>query len=150
VFGLRLQDAGGDYVVAAALEDYLREWLGRRAVKDCAVGGGEYAAVAGASEDVGLGAVKHRARVMGAEAAEGEVGFLGGAEQEAGAVVRWISENSKAAHWDFVGLGDYFCWVSGFVFLPIHDEGACCGERAGCAAPYVEAAACDWWSFFSL
>ena len=103
----------------------MRQGLGRRAVQDCAVGGGEYAAVAGAGEDVGLGAVEDGAGVVGAEAAEGDVGFFGGAEEEAGAVVGGIGENFGAADRDFVGLGYYFYWVAGFVFLPIGRQGAC-------------------------
>ncbi len=86
--------------------------------------GGEYAAVAGAGEDVVFGLIEHGAGVMGAEATEGDVGFFGGAEEEAGAVVGGIGENFGAADRDFVGLGDYFYWVAGFVFLPVGDERA--------------------------
>ena len=97
----------------------MREGLGRRAVKDCAVGGGVDAAVAGAGEDVFFRAIKDGAGVMGAEAAEGQVGFCGGAKEEAGAVVGGIGENFGAAYGDFSDLGDYFYWVGRFVFLPI-------------------------------
>jgi hypothetical protein len=121
VFRLRLQEAGGDDVVAAAFQDHSRQGLGRGAVEDCAVGGGVDAAVAGASEDVVLWAVENRAGVMSAEAAEGQVGVFGGAQKEARAVVGGIGENFGAADGDFVGLGDYFFRVAGFVFLPIGD-----------------------------
>ena len=112
-------EAGGEDVVAAAFQDYLRQGLGRRAIEDCAVGGGVDAAVAGAGEDIVLWAIEYRASVMGAEAAEGQVGFCGGAKEEAGAVVGGIGENFRAADGDFAGLGDYFYGVRGFVFLPI-------------------------------
>jgi hypothetical protein len=121
VLRLRLQEAGGDDAVGAALQHYFWEGLGRRAVEDGTVGGGEYSAVAGACEDVVRGLVKHRAGVMGAEAAEGHVGVFGGAEEEAGAVVGGIGENLGAADGDFAGLGDYFFRVAGFVFLPVRD-----------------------------
>jgi hypothetical protein len=103
----------------------LWEGLGRGAVQDCAVGGGEDSAVAGAGEDVVGGLIEHGAGVVGAEAAEGDVGVFGGAEEEAGAVVGGIGENLAAANWDFSCTGDYFYWVGGFVFLPVGDEGAC-------------------------
>jgi hypothetical protein len=93
VFHLRLHEAGGDDVVSAAFEDYLRQRLRRGTVEDGAVGCGEYSAVAGAGEDVVFGTIKNRARVVGAEAAESAVSVFGGAEEEAGAVVGWIGEN---------------------------------------------------------
>jgi hypothetical protein len=149
VFRLGWQEAGGDYVVTAAFENYLWQRLGGRAVEDCAVGGGEYAAVAGAGEDIGLGAVEDRAGVMGAEAAEGDVGFCGGAEEEAGAVVGGIGENFAAAYGDFVGLGDYFSRVPGFVFLPVGCQRADHCQDAGDAEPFVEASAGHRRSLFS-
>ena len=81
--------------------------------------------MAGAGEDVGLGAIEDGAGVVGAEAAEGEVGVFGGAEQEAGAVVGRIGENFGASDRDFSGLGDYFCRESGLVFCPVGGKGAC-------------------------
>jgi hypothetical protein len=149
VFHLGWQEAGGDYVVTAAFEDYLRQWLGGRAVEDCAVGGGEYAAVAGAGEEVGLGAVEDWAGVMGAEAAEGDVGFFGGAEEKAGAVVGGIGENFAASYGDFVGLGDYFSRVPGFAFLPVGCKRADDGQGASDAEPFVEASAGHLRSLFS-
>jgi hypothetical protein len=128
VFGLRNgHEAGGDNVVAATFQDYLRERFGRRAIEDCAVGSRVDTAVAGAGEDVCFGAVKDGAGVVGAEAAEGNVGFRGGAQEEAGAVVGGVDENFGAADGDFVGLGDYFYWVTGFVFLPVGYQRACHG-----------------------
>ncbi len=106
--------------------------------------------MAGAGEDVGLGAVEDWAGVVSAEAAEGDVGVFGGAEQEAGAVVGGVGEDFTAAYRDFSGLGDYFYWVAGFVFLPVGDEGACEGQGAGDAEPFVEAAAGDGGSFVSF
>lgn len=124
--------------------------FGRRAVQDSAVGGGEYAAVARAGEDVVGGLIEHRAGVMGAETAEGDVGVFGGAKEEAGAVVGGIGENFAAAHGNFLGLGDCFYWVAGFVFLPVGGQGACQRENAGCAEPFVEAAAGNRGRFLSL
>ena len=117
-------EAGGDDVVAAAFQDHLRQGLWRRAVEDCAVRGRIDAAVARAGEDVFFGAIEDGAGVMGAEAAEGEVGFCGGAEEEARAVVGGICENFGASDGDFAGLGDDFHWITGFVFFPIGDERA--------------------------
>jgi len=144
------EEAGGDDVVAAAFEDYFGQRLWWWAVENCAVGGGIDAAVAGAGEDVFFGAVEDRAGVMRTEAAEGQVGFRGGAEEEAGAVVGGIGENFGAADGDFVRLRDYFYGVRRFVFLPIGDQRACHGQDAGDAEPYVEAAAGDGGRFFSL
>ena len=53
--------------------------------------------MAGAAEDVLLGAVEDWAAVVCAETTEGEVGFFGWAKQEAGAVVGGIGENFAAA-----------------------------------------------------
>ena len=86
-------EAGGDDVIAAAFQDYLRQGLGRWAIEDGAVGGREHAAVAGACEYVLFGAIENRTGVVGAEAAEGDIGFCGGAEKEARPVVGRISEN---------------------------------------------------------
>jgi len=116
-----------DDVVAAALQDYLWEGFGRWAVEDCAVGGGVDSAVAGAGEDVFFRPIEDRAGVMGAEAAEGDVGFCSGAEEEAGAIVGGVGENFRAADGDFACLRDYFHWVRRFVFLPVGDERACHG-----------------------
>src|SRR5580700_3275270 len=93
VFGLVCHETGRDNVVAATVYGYLGQRFGRRTIEDGAGGRGVDAAVAGAGEDVFLGAVKDGAGVMGAEAAEGQVGFRGGSEQEAGAVVGGIREN---------------------------------------------------------
>jgi hypothetical protein len=128
----------------------LREGFGRGAVQDSAVSGGENAAVAGAGEDVVGGLIKHGAGVMGAEAAERNVGIFGGAKEKAGAVVDGIGENFGAADWDFVGLGDYFCGVAGFEFLPVGDQGACERDDAGDAEPFVETAAGNRGRFLSL
>jgi len=73
-------EAVGDDVVAAAFQDHLWEGFGWGAIQDCAVGGGVDTSVAGAGEDVFVGAIEDRAGVVGAEAAEGQVGFRGGAE----------------------------------------------------------------------
>jgi hypothetical protein len=144
------EEAGGDDVVAAAFEDYFGQRLWWWAVENCAVGGGIDAAVAGAGEDVFFGAVEDRAGVMRTEAAEGQVGFRGGAEEEAGAVVGGIGENFGAADGNFVRLRDYFYGVRRFVFLPIGYQRACHGQDAGDAEPYVEAAAGDSGGFFSF
>ena len=119
MFGLACHEAGRDDVVAASLQGYLRQGFWWRAIQDGAGGGGVDAAVAGAGEDVFFGAVKDGAGVMGAEAAEGQVGFCRGAEQEARAVVGGIGENFGAADGDFSGLGDYFHRIAGFVLLPV-------------------------------
>jgi hypothetical protein len=144
------EEAGGDDVVAAAFEDYFGQRLWWWAVENCAVGGGIDAAVAGAGEDVFFGAVEDRAGVMRTEAAEGQVGFRGGAEEEAGAVVGGIGENFGAADGNFVRLRDYFYGVRRFVFLPIGYQRACHGQDAGDAEPYVEAAAGDGGGCFSF
>ena len=149
MFRLRFDEAGGDDVVAVAFEDYLWERLWWRAVENRAVVGGEDSAVAGAPEDAVRGLVKHRARVVSAETAERYVGVFRGAEEEAGAVVGGIRENLAAADGDFSGLGDYFCWVAGFVFLPVVYQRSYEREGAGGANPFVEAAAGDGGNFFA-
>jgi hypothetical protein len=80
--------------------------------------------VAGTGEDVLLGAVEDWAGVMRAETAEGDVTFFGWTKQEAGAIVGGIGENFAAANGDFVGLGDYFCGVTGCVVSPVGCERA--------------------------
>jgi hypothetical protein len=62
---------------------------------------------------------------MRAQAAEGQIGFGGGAEQEAGAVVGGIGENFRTADGDFAGLADDFYGVGRFVLLPVRGERAC-------------------------
>ena len=150
MFRLGLHESSGDDVVAAALENYLRERLGWRAVEDGAVGRGKHSTVARAGEDVFRGAVKYRAGVVRAEAAEGEIGVFSGTQQEAGTVVGWISENLRAADWNFFSLRDNFYRVGRFVLLPISYQRARDGKDSGNAEPFVEAAASDRGSFFSL
>src|ERR1700733_10912181 len=97
---------------------------GRGAIEDCAVGGRVDTAVAGAGEDVFFGAIEDGAGVVRAEAAESQVGFCGGAEEEAGAVVGGIGEDLGAAHGDFAGLLRFFNRVRRFVFLPVGNQSA--------------------------
>ncbi len=128
----------------------MRERLRRRAIEDGTVGGGKHSAVAGAGESVFRGAIKYRASVVRAEAAEGEIGVFSRTQQIAGTVVGWISENLRAAYRNFSSLRDNFYRVRGFVFLPISHQRAHDGQGAGDAEPFVEAAAGDGGSSFAL
>jgi hypothetical protein len=97
-----------------------------------------------------LGAIKHRAGLMCAQAAEGKIGVFGGTQEEAGTVVRRIGEYFRAADGNFSCMRDDLSLMRGFALPPINDERAQEGCRAGKPQPLIESAAGDGWIFSAL
>ena len=104
--GLSLYQTRGDEVLAAALESHAGQRPRRRAGDHRAVGGGKCALVAGTSEDIIFGMIKHGAGSVRAGAAEGQKGVRRGVDQDAGLNVGRISKNFRAADGNFRGLRD--------------------------------------------
>jgi len=97
-----------------------------------------------------LGAIKHRAALMCAQAAERKIGVFGRTQEEAGTVVRRIGEYFRAADGNFSGMRDDLSVMRGFALPPINDERAQDGCRASKPQPLIESAAGDGWVFSAL
>lgn len=90
---LRFYEPSGDNIGPAEFDRDAGERFRRWTLQNGAIGGGEGAIVAGANEFVEVGAIEDGAGVVGAEAAEGEVGPRCGLDENAGIRLGGILEN---------------------------------------------------------
>jgi hypothetical protein len=139
---LSFQDAGGEDVGAAAVECDARQRAWRRAEENRTVRGGEGALMAGAIEAIFFRSVVNGTGSMSADAAEGDVGVVDGAEKDARLDVGGIGEDFEAANGDFPRLRDDARGIVGSESAAKKNPGADGGDgRAGHGEELVEGAA---------
>src|SRR6185437_508393 len=103
----RFSHSRGHNLAAAALQSNAGKRATRRAGEHGAIGCGKNAAVARAIEFAADAVIGDRAGIVGADAAEGEIGLLGGANQDARGIVARIGKNLEAADGNFAFGGNH-------------------------------------------